>query len=290
MSDLLIWLRSLATHAFDHAWAWRMLVAASIGILGIWLARWVARALDRLMLRLQVEQILRSFLRNVSYAIAVIVALIAALDYAGVPTTSLLAVVGAAGLAIGLALKDSLANIASGVMLIMLRPFHTGDSVQIAGLEGIVDSVRIFQTTLHTGDNRVIILPNSQITAAPIINFTTRGERRLDLNIGIGYSDDLAAARTSLIAAANGNRRVKSEPAPEVLLLELGDTRVSLQLRAWVPAGEVAFARSELLETIHGSFAGQGIRIPVLQREVHVHHHGTAMTVEEGVQATTPRA
>ena len=256
-------LNSLVGQAAEHEWLARLAVALTIAIVGVWLARWWARGVDRLLLRLNVEVILRSFLRNVVYAIAVIVAVIAALDFAGVPTTSLLAVIGAAGLAIGLALKDSLSNIASGVMLIMLRPFHAGDYVQVAGLEGTVDSVRIFQTHLHTADNRVIILPNSQITAAPIINFNARGERRVDISIGIGYTDDLAAARQALLSIANDNRRVKTQPAPDVVVLELGDARVILQLRAWVPSSENVAARSELLEAIHVAFAEQGIRIPV---------------------------
>src|SRR5205085_3779431 len=142
------------TLALAHRWLWHLLLGLAFAVLGMWLARWLSRALDRLMIRLQVESILRSFLRNLGYAIAVIVILIAALDFIGVPTTSLLAVVGAAGLGIGLALKDSLSNIASGVMLIVLRPFHSGDHVLIAGNEGIIDQVRIFQTLLHTSDNR----------------------------------------------------------------------------------------------------------------------------------------
>ena len=147
--------------ALAHEWAWRILVGMGIAVVGVWLARWAARIVDRLMHRFAVEDILRNFLRNLAFAIAMVIVFIAALDIAGVPTTSLLAVVGAAGLGIGLALKDSLSNIASGVMLIVLRPFHTGDSVQIAGLEGVVESVRIFQTRMHTADNREIILPNS---------------------------------------------------------------------------------------------------------------------------------
>jgi small conductance mechanosensitive channel len=256
-------LNTLVAQAAQHEWLARLAVALTIAVVGVWLARWWARGVDRLLLRFNVEVILRSFLRNVVYAISVIVAVIAALDFAGVPTTSLIAVIGAAGLAIGLALKDSLSNIASGVMLIMLRPFHAGDYVQVAGLEGTIDSVRIFQTHLHTADNRVIILPNSQITAAPIVNFNARGERRVDISIGIGYTDDLAAARQVLLSIANDNRRVKTQPAPDVVVLELGDARVSLQLRAWVPSSENVAARSELLEAIHVAFAEQGIRIPV---------------------------
>ncbi|MEO8161315.1 MAG: mechanosensitive ion channel family protein [Arenimonas sp.] len=257
-------------------WLWRIGLALGLLVLGIWLARWLARLLDRLMRRLQVEDILRNFLRNLAYAIAMVVVFIAALDFIGVPTTSLLAVLGAAGLAIGLALKDSLSNIASGVMLIVLRPFHAGDHVQIAGLEGVVDSVRVFQTRMVTGDNREIILPNSQITAVPIINYTGRGERRIDLLVPMSFGEDLSALRTALLALAGQNPRVKPSPKPEVLVTALGEGTVSVQLRAWVAARDYASVQSELLEAALGDFARRGLRAPLPQRELHVHHHGIA--------------
>ncbi len=260
--------------ALSHDWAWRILVALAMAIVGFWLARWLARILDRLMLRFAVEDILRNFLRNVAYAIAVVIVFIAALDFAGVPTTSLLAVVGAAGLAIGLALKDSLSNIASGVMLIVLRPFRSGDSVQIAGLEGIVESVRIFQTRMVTTDNREIILPNSQITAAPIINFTGRGERRIDLTMAMAFGDDLTALRANLLAIAAQHPKVKPSPAPEVLVSALGESTVSVQLRVWVPARDYPAVQAELLEALLADYAARGTRLPLPQRELHVHHHG----------------
>lgn len=266
----------LVARALHHEWVWRILIGLLLAAAGIWLARWLARALDRLMLRFQVEDILRNFLRNAAYAAAIVIVLIASLDFAGVPTTSLLAVVGAAGLAIGLALKDSLANIASGVMLILLRPFHRGDQVLIAGFEGTVDQVRIFQTFLQTGDHRVIILPNSQITSAPIINYTLRGDRRLDVSVGIAYDDDLAKARATLLAVANACSRIKSQPAPEVVVGELAESSVNLQLRVWVFAPDYASVRAELLEAVWQAFARAGLRIPFPQRDLHVYRHDHA--------------
>lgn len=274
MFDLVSSLGEATSNALAHEWVFRISMALLIAATGIWLARWWARAMDRLLVRLEVELILRSFLRNLTYAVAVIVSLIAALDYAGVPTTSLLAVVGAAGLAIGLALKDSLANIASGVMLIVLRPFRTGDFVQVAGLEGTIDSVRIFQTHLRTVDNRAIILPNSQITATAIINYTALGERRVDLNIGIGYGDDLQQARACLLSLASAHEGVHAEPAPEVLVAKLAESSVELQLRCWVSSDDYVRLRSELLESVLRRFGEKNIRIPYPQREVHVFHHG----------------
>ena len=260
----------LVERALEHEWVWRLLVGVGIAVLGVWLARWLARALDRLMQRFEVDPILRSFLRNLGYAFAVIVMLIAALDFAGVPTSSLLALLGAAGLAIGLGLKDSLSNIASGVMLIMLRPFHAGERVQIAGLEGVVDSVHIFHTRLHTADNRKILLPNSQITASPIINYTALGQRRVDVSVGISYDVDIDLPRQRLLAIAAGNQQVLATPAPQVIVAELGESSVVLQLQVWAAANAHAELRAWLLEQVLSDFRRNGIRIPGPQREVHL--------------------
>jgi small-conductance mechanosensitive channel len=276
MGEFALWLEDRTAAALRHEWAWRILVALAIALVGVWLARWLVRIIDRLMQRFAVEVILRNFLRNLAYAIAMVIVFIAALDFAGVPTTSLLAVIGAAGLGIGLALKDSLSNIASGVMLIVLRPFNAGDSVQIAGLEGVVESVRIFQTRMHTTDNREIILPNSQITAAPIINYTIRGERRIDLSLAMAFGDDFAGLRDGLLTVARKHDRVRKLPAPEVLVTALGESTVSVQLRAWVAAAEYPQVHAQLLEAILEELSRRGLRIPLPQREVHVHHHGEA--------------
>jgi small-conductance mechanosensitive channel len=276
MDALAASIEELFGYSLEHEWLWRVALALLLLVIGTWLAKWLARILDRLMHRFQVEDILRNFLRNVAYAIAMVVVFIAALDFVGVPTTSLLAVVGAAGLAIGLALKDSLSNIASGVMLIVLRPFHAGDHVQIAGLEGVVESVRIFQTTMVTSDNREIILPNSQITSSPIVNFTGRGERRIDLAVPMAFGEDLAALRASLLQLAKANARVKAAPAPEVVVAALGEGTVTLQLQAWVAARDYNPVKSELLEAALADFGRRGLRTPLPQREVHVHHHGVA--------------
>jgi small-conductance mechanosensitive channel len=257
-----------------HEWVWRALVAIVIAVAGVWLARWVARLLDRLMTRTHVEEILRSFLRNVAYAVVVIVVLVVALDFAGVPTTSLLAVIGAAGLGIGLALKDSLSNIASGVMLIVLRPFRAGDSVRVCDLEGVIDSVRIFQTRMHTVDNRLIVLPNSQITAGPIVNYTISGTRRVDLSLGIAFGDDVPALRALLLEVAAANRDVHASPPAEVVLIALDDSRVTIQLRAWTDAPAHPRVQSALLEAVLAAFAARGLSVPRPMREVHVFHHG----------------
>lgn len=257
-----------------EAWGLKLLSVALILVIGVWVARKLSQGLSRVLERSNADPILVGFLRNIAYFGLLIVVIIAALAQAGVNPASLLAVLGAAGLAIALALKDSLSNFASGVMLILLRPFKAGDFVQIAGLEGTIEQVRVFQTQMRTIDNRVIVLPNSQITTAPIINFTARPTRRLDLVVGVGYNDDLEAARTALLDVASTNERVLKEPAADVLVSSLGESSVNLTLRAWVGTPDVLTTKSELLEAIHREIRARGLPIPYPQRGLHVYHHG----------------
>jgi small-conductance mechanosensitive channel len=273
LSDPIGTARDLAAQAAQSDWLWRIAMALAIALLGMWLARLLARGLDRGMGRAGLDQILRDFLRNIAYAVGLVVVFVAALDALGVPTTSMLAVLGAAGLAIGLALKDSLSNIASGVMLIVLRPFRAGDAVQIAGQEGIVERVGIFQTVLRAYQNHDITLPNSEVTTSPIVNFTARGERRVDVTVGVGYGDDIRRAREVLLGIAKANDKVLDAPETDVLVTGLGESSVDLVLRAWVKTPDFVLARSELTEAIHRDFAQAGVSIPFPQRDLHVYHH-----------------
>lgn len=250
----------------------RWAIALVILLIGLWLARWLSRMLDRALQRGGVEATLTGFLRNVSYAAMVVVVVIAALQKIGVPTTSVLAVLGAAGLAVGLALKDSLSNIASGVMLIMLRPFREGDAVQAGGLEGVVEEIRVFQTRLRTYDNRAIVLPNSMITNAPIINFTAKPQRRIDLLVAVGYDDDLKKAREILLQIARSNPLILTEPAPSVLVTKLSESSVDLTLHAWCKTTDFGEAKSQLTEGMRSEMISQGMAVPYPRRDLHVYH------------------
>ncbi len=261
---------------FGTEWGVRIGGGLLLLVTGMWLAKWCGRLVSKVLARFGVEAILTSFLGNIARAILSIVVFIATLEIIGAPTNSLLAVIGAAGLGIGLAMKDSLSNIASGVMLIALRPFRSGDEVQVATLNGIVERVRIFQTVLRTFDNRVIILPNSLITNAPITNYTARTQRRIDLTIGIGYDDDIRAAREILIATARSNVRVLKDPAPDVIVSALAESSVNIILRAWVATQDFAKAKSELLESARTALGEHGVTIPFPQQDLHVFHHGAA--------------
>ena len=252
------------------AWGLRIGSALAVLLLGLWLARRLVNLIDRAFARMGFDAILTNFLHNLAYGALLVVVLVAALDQLGVPTTSLLALVGAAGLAIGLALKDSLSNIASGVMLIALRPFRAGDVVNIAGIDGVVEQVRVFQTLMRTFENHEVVLPNSQITSVPIINFTARAQRRIDVPVGISYAADVREARKVLLGLANAHDKVLPEPAADVIVKELGDNAINLVLRAWVATPDFALTRSDLVEATHRELGAAGIGIPYPQRELHV--------------------
>ena len=249
--------------------------AAAIAILliGWWLAKWIARAIRRVNTRARMDATLNGFLSNLAYAVALMIVAIAALDKLGVPIASAVTILGTVGLAVGLALKDSLSNIASGVMLIVLRPFHVGDTVIVAGLEGIVEEVCIFQTRLRTADNRVIVLPNSSITTTAITNLTSRPQRRIDITVGVGYGDDLRQAQRVLLKIAQDNALVLEQPAPLVQVAGLGDSAVNLTLFAWADTGDAGTAKSQLLESIRDDIIASGLSLPYPQRDLHVYHH-----------------
>lgn len=269
------WLQLLET------WGLKLLGALLILLVGMWLAKRLSAGLERVLGRAHVDSTLSGFLRNVSYAAMMVLVLVTTLTSIGVPATSMLAVLGAAGLAVGLALKDSLSNIASGVMLIMLRPFRDGDSVQIAGLEGTVEEVRIFQTRMRTADNRLIILPNSMITTAPIINFTAKPQRRIDIPLTVQYRDDPARAKEILLAIAVADPLVLKDPAPAVDIARLSEGGVDMTLFAWAKTKDVGEAKNRIAEAVRSQLLSHGMSLPSPARDLRVYHHnadGTPLT------------
>lgn len=253
-------------------WGIRIALALVVFIIGRWVAKIVVRFAQRLMNKAGLDSMLTAFLGNILYTVLLVAVIIAALDQLGVQTTSLLAVLGAAGLAIGLALKDSLANFSSGVMLIIFRPFKVGDFIEAAGISGVVEEVRIFSTILRTGDNREIIVPNSQIYDGPIVNVSARDTRRIDMVFGIGYEDDIRKAKQLIEAAFAADDRILQDPAPAVAVAELADSSVNLNVRPWVKTGDYWAVRSDLMENIKLSFDANGISIPYPQQDVHMHN------------------
>ena len=260
----------------------RVLGALVLFAIGLRIAKWIAGIAERALTRADVEPTAVLFLRKVAYIALLVVLVLAALQVVGVPMTSMIAVLGAAGLAIGLALKDSLSNIASGVMLVSLKPFRVGHIVTIAGETGKVESVSIFQTVLRGADNQTIVLPNSLITTDSIINLTPDVMRRIELVIGIAYNDDIDAARGVALKVMQADERVLSEPAPDVLVYALADNSVNLGIRCHVANADFFITKCELTERIKKAFDEIGVSIPFPQRDVHMYHHVAADAAAAG--------
>jgi len=197
--------------------------------------------------------------------------ILAALDTLGLPITSLIAVVGAAGLAVGLALKDSLGNFASGVMLVTFKPFSQGDMVEVAGISGKVDEVRIFSTILTTTDNKQITIPNGLVYAEAITNYTALDTRRIDLVFGVGYDDDLKKAREVLTRICAEHPLVLDDPATNVFVINLGDSSVDFAVRPWAKTDDYWTVWGDLLESGKVELEAAGCSIPFPQRDVHMH-------------------
>jgi len=251
-------------------WGLNIIFAVVTYIVGRWLATLITATIKRVMEKSNIDVSLRDFLGNLINAALTIVVIIAALEQLGVNTTSVLAVFAAAGLAVGLALKDSLSNFSAGVMLIFFKPFKIGDVVNAAGVVGAVETIGIFNTTLKTGDNQEIIIPNSSIYGGTITNITKRETRRIDLVVGIGYNDDIKKAKSLLEKILAENTAVLKDPAPTILVLELGESSIDLAVRPWVNTADYWNVRSDILQTIKEKFDASGISIPYPQRDVHI--------------------
>ncbi len=253
-------------------WAIKIVVALVIYVIGKWIAKRITKVLRKLMDARDVDPTLVNFLCNVVYAILLVAVILAALDTLGLPVTSLLAVVGAAGLAIGLALKDSLGNFASGVMLVMFRPFSKGDFVEVAGVTGKVEEVRIFSTIMTTPDNKQIIIPNGQVAADTITNYTANDQRRVDMVFGVGYNDDLKLAREVLTRLCANHPKILDDPATNIFVMNLGDSSVDFAVRPWAKTEDYWTVWGDLLEQGKMELEAAGLNIPYPQTDVHLHH------------------
>lgn len=251
-------------------WGIKIVAAILIFVIGRFIAKIIVKTIKRVMTRASIEDTLRDFLGNIIQAILTVVIVIAALEQLGVNTTSVLAVFAAAGLAIGLAFKDSLSNFAAGIMLILFKPFRTGDFVEAAGVSGIIERIQIFNTVMRTGDNREITVPNSQIYGGIITNYSARDTRRIDLVIGIGYDDNIKSAKTLIENILGQDSRVLGDPAPTIMVLELGESSVDIAVRPWVKSEDYWATRADILQNIKETFDTEGISIPYPQRDIHM--------------------
>lgn len=249
----------------------KIIAAILIFIIGRWVSRAVKNFLQRLMTRKGVDGTLISFVGSMTYFALMTFVIIAALNQIGIQTTSLIAVIGAAGLAIGLALQGSLANFAAGVLLIIFRPFKAGDYIEGAGVAGSVEEIEIFTTKMKTPDNRVIIVPNAKLSGDNITNYSAKPQRRLDLIIGVGYHDDLRKVKEVLKQLVDEDPRILRDPEPLVAVLELADSSVNLVVRPWVATGNYWDVHFDLTQKIKERFDLEGITRPFPQRDIHIY-------------------
>ncbi len=272
---LTIWLDPQLTGPLVLGWGLRLLAALLIFVVGRWVAKALIRWAGRAFTTAELDATLTRFLSSILYMVLIVFVVLTALSTLGINTTNFIAIFGAAGLAVGLALKDSLSNLAAGVMLVFFRPFKAGDFIDAAGISGTVDSIKIFNTILRTADNRVITVPNSLIYADTITNFSAEDKRRIDLVIGIGYDDDVARAKALIQGVLGQDDRILDEPPPAMLLVELGESSVDIAVRSWVMSSDYAQVRSDLLEHIKRALENAGLSIPYPQRDLHITHQGS---------------
>jgi small conductance mechanosensitive channel len=243
-------------------WTGRAVAALAIFVIGRLIASWLSRWLTATMRRVGMDETLARFFGSLSNIVLVVMVVLTAVNALGVPTTNFLAIVGAAGLAVGLALKDSLSNFSSGVMLVFFRPFRVGDTVKAAGNEGTVETIGMFSTVLKTGDNATLIVPNSLIYAATITNYTAERTRRIEMTVAISYEDSVADAKTLFTEILRADRRVLAMPAPEIVVNDLSSNSVGMIIRAWVATADVGGTRSDLLERIKSALGDGGFNTP----------------------------
>ncbi|HZP66506.1 MAG TPA: mechanosensitive ion channel domain-containing protein [Rudaea sp.] len=239
--------------------ALKIVGALTLVWIGMRIGRWMANIEHRVLLRAHVDQILAEFLRNLTYAAVLALILISALELAGFPMTSLFTVLGAAGLAIGLALKDSLAHIAAGVVLIVLRPFRVGDAVKIAGQDGVVEGVFIFQTRLHTYDNTDLVFMNGQVIAGPIINYSQRTTRRSDITLKLVHGADLGAMFAFAKEAVAADKRILKDPAPYIAIGDITEQGIVFVIQVWSTAADMGNVRGDLLVKFQRELPGKGV-------------------------------
>jgi small conductance mechanosensitive channel len=248
----------------------KALVALVILYLGRWLSKSLTRMLERALIYRKVDKAVVSFLSGIIQAAIMVATVLIALSQVGIQTASFIAILGAAGLAVALALQGSLSNFASGVLIILFRPFRAGDFVDAAGVSGVVEKIEIFQTVLKSADNKRIIVPNSQITGSAIINYSAEKTRRVDLTVGISYGSDLKKAKELLEQILKTDSRILAEPASVIAVGALADSSVNILIRPWVNAADYWPVYWDTLEKIKLTFDEYQIVIPFPQMDLHL--------------------
>jgi len=247
-----------------------IILAIVIFYVGRMVARAVAKGLRTLLRSQDVDKILETFVSNLAYWALMIFVIIAAIGRVGIQTTSLIAILGAAGLAVGFALQGSLANFAAGVLIVMFRPYRVGDFVEAAGISGAVLQVQILTTVLKTGDNKQIVVPNGQIMGSIITNYSANDTRRVDMVFGVSYDDDLDKVRSTLEDLVAAEARILDDPACLIAVSELADSSVNFVVRPWVKTSDYWGVKFEFTEAVKKRFDKEGISFPYPQQDVHI--------------------
>ncbi len=245
--------------------------AIVILIIGLWLAGTITRWIARLMKKRELDPSLQPFLKSLISALLKIMVIISALGVAGVQMTSFIAILAAAGLAIGMALSGTLQNFAGGVMILIFKPFNVGDWIEAQGFSGTVDEIQIFNTILKSPDNRIIIIPNGGLSSGSMVNFSREETRRVDWTFGIGYGDDADRAREVLHTLIKADSRILSDPEPFIAISALADNSVNFVVRAWVKAPDYWGVFFDMNENVYKTFGKEGLNIPFPQMDVHLH-------------------
>lgn len=248
------------------------ITAILIFYLGRMVARLITRGLHNLMQAQQVDKILETFVCNLAYWTLMTFVIIATISQIGIQTTSLIAIMGAAGLAVGLALQGSLANFAAGVLIVLFRPYRVGDWVEAAGISGSVEQVQILTTMLKTGDNKMIIVPNGQIMGSIITNYSANDTRRVDLTVGVSYNDDLDKVRSTIKSLVDADERILKDPECLIAVAELADSSVNFTVRPWAKTSDYWAVKFDLTEAIKKRFDQDGISFPFPQQDVHLYN------------------
>lgn len=252
-------------------WAINIGTAILVFIIGRLIVGLMTRLLAHTMRRSKMDELLVNFIASIAHSVLLLFVIIAALEQLGLDTTSLVALLGAAGIAVGLALKDSLQNFSSGVMLIIFRPFKTGDYVEAGGVAGVVEHIGIFTTNMKTPDNKQVIVPNGQIYSGTITNYSTKPTRRVDMTLGISYDSDIKKARDIISDLLKKDTRVLTDPAPVIAVGALNNSSVDILVRPWVNSADYWAVYWDFYENVKYAFDEAGIGIPFPQMDIHFH-------------------
>jgi len=252
-------------------WGIKIIGAVALLVVGRIAAGWVRRIARRGLERAEVDATLVPFVAKLVYYFVLLIVVIAVLGVFGVQTASLVAVLGAAGLAVGLALQGTLSNFAAGIMLLIFRPFKVGDVVDVGGTTGAVVEIGVFATTLRSPDNIMIVVPNSQVYGQTIKNFNGYETRRIDMVVGISYDDDIPKALAAVRSIVSADDRVLADPEPQIAVSNLGDSSVDLVVRPWCQAADYWGLRFDLTHRLKEGLEAAGCSIPYPQRDIHLH-------------------